>query len=279
MTLTASGQWTPAAQRAYVVLIADLARAGLISLDELVQVAGSRPPHPDEWRCLADFLVPCGRISRFFYPSRTRGRDGRDKVTEFRRLRAAKLRELFSVGNGWPLSDRAVRNAEKHFDELFDEWQIQQPILSVESIEASAPVRVGSPPYRRVDRTTWTVSVGDSRLALVPICDELKRIVQRCCEIESLAGMDSPQLAYLLATLPDLPPELTLAAPTQRPGESILAGVDASTMPTFEAMIDAAAQAYRDACERPQEQVKERDLRRPDNMEVHDSSSGPASGT
>jgi hypothetical protein len=150
-------------------------------------------------------------MSRFFFPTRVDG-----AKAQFRRLRAAKLRDLFAVGDAWVLRDRAVRDAEEHFDERFDAWQARQPVLTVEYVESSEPVRAGTPPTRLVDVATWSVQVDDASIQLVPIRDELRRIVRLCFELEPLAGLDAPQLAYGLATLPDWPAELRLDAPTWR---------------------------------------------------------------
>jgi hypothetical protein len=52
-------------------------------------------------------------MSRFFFPIEKKA---------LPRARAARLRQLFAVGNGSALQDRNLRNALEHFDERLDEY-------------------------------------------------------------------------------------------------------------------------------------------------------------
>lgn len=156
-----------------------------------------------------------------------------------RKYRGESLRALLGVDDASPLLDRKVRDTSEHFDERLDAWTGEQPRFTAEEMEAGGLPNLPPPPMRRVDGG-WVVEVAGETLDLGVIEIELRRILGKTTELESLAALEDPGLATLLAGLPPFPTELRLDAPTRRPDEDVRNGIDVQAAAARQAEFDEA---------------------------------------
>lgn len=218
-----NGGWHEQDQTRYVTMVAEYARYGLAAWDRLRDICGHRPPHPDEWRTLIDFLGHAARVARLLDPSTRQQPLDTPEVVAFRLQRGAKLRELLNIADGAPVLNRSVRNVAEHFDEYYDRWHLTQPHLTAEDVEGGGIGPIESPPNRLVDRDQMVVELVGQRMDLQAVADDLSTINRTSATVVPIAQVDDPNLGYLLSGLPTWPSELRLNAPTNRPNESVVA--------------------------------------------------------
>lgn len=221
--------WDEWAQRVYLTWLARDIRYARAALAEVRGRVGRRPPDPLEWMPLETFLMFAAKVSKMLKPvgvgKAPPKKPDRRAAYEWRKSRGEHLCRLLEVDDASPVLSREVRNASEHFDEHLDEWMARAPRVTVEQIEAGEQPAQPSPPMRRVDRSGM-VEVAGEMLDLGAIESELARVLDRATAIEPFARVEDPGMATLLAGFSPMPPELRLDAPTRRPHESVLAGVD-----------------------------------------------------
>jgi hypothetical protein len=261
-----------------VLLHAGLGEFALAALAEARAVADRRPPNPVEWLAIETFLICVAKVSKMLRPS-PRRRNEPLQDYEWRQLRGSKLRRLLNVKTDSPVLDRAVRNASEHFDERIDRWISQQPRMSAEEVEAGLVAPVSPPPVRMVSPEADTVTIAGSKISMTDIEHELRRLLTQAVALEPLAGLGHPELAYHLAGIQPFPRDLNLFAPTRRPDESVLAGVDPETVKQIPDLLDAIRQfvdAFREQTgsavnnrggQQPQEQAVADERRAPPKVE------------
>jgi hypothetical protein len=237
--------WDAWAQRVYLTWLARDIRHAQIALLEIRARAG-QPPDPLIWIPLETFLMFTAKVSKMLKPV---GVDGKwseksrfsQDTFEYRKFRGSKLRAILQVTNNSPVLDRKVRNASEHFDEDLDKWTAEQPRVTAEDLETGASPISPQPPMRKApDSDSWTIEVAGETLDLTQIEAELQRILDRVTELEPLAVTGDSHLATLLASLAPFPKELTFSAPTRRPEEHVLTGVDPEVTHTIDRQIREA---------------------------------------
>ncbi|WP_144118365.1 hypothetical protein [Catellatospora sichuanensis] len=237
--------WDRQGRAATLVQLAERARSAIGDVIDLNAMGGRRPPHPQEWRQVKSFLNSYGGICRILNPGSRKQKADTAKSHQLRLLRGEELRRLLRVAADSPLLNAEIRNKDEHFDEYFDQWQARQHLVTADEIEAGQRPTHEVAPVRRFHAHTWTIEVAGESLALRLVYPALLRLEARCRELEPLAGFPDPQLAYLLATMPQLPVELRLDAPTRRPHEGVMAGAEPADVPDLEVIIGQAVTAFR----------------------------------
>lgn len=243
-TVNSPPVWDAWAQRVYLTWLARDIRYAQVALLEIRARAG-QSPDPLIWIPLETFLMFTAKVSKMLKPV---GVDGNwsnksrvsREVFDYRKLRGEELCAVLQVEKTSPVLDRKVRDASEHFDERLDAWTAEQPRLTAEDLETGAPQRFLQPPMRKApDGSSWTIEVAGETLDLGVIEVELQRILDQATELEPLVTEGS-HLATLLASLAPFPEELTLSAPTRRPDEHVLTGVDPEVTRTIDRQIREA---------------------------------------
>ncbi|MCX5301000.1 hypothetical protein OG898_31815 [Streptomyces sp. NBC_00193] len=236
--------WDEWAQRVYLTWLARDIRYAQVALLEIRTRAGQTPPDPLVWIPLETFLMFSAKVSKMLKPvgldnGRPKKAGPKQDAYDRRKYRGECLRALLGVDDASPLLDRKVRDASEHFDERLDAWTGEQPRFTAEEVEAGGLPNFPPPPMRRVD-SGWVVEVAGETLDLGVIEIELRRILGKTTELESLAALEDPGLATLLAGLPPFPTELRLGAPTRRPDKDVRTGIDVQAAAARQAEFDEA---------------------------------------
>lgn len=235
--------WDEWAQRVYLTWLVRDIRYARVALAEVRGRVSQTPPDPLLWMPLETFLMFTGKVSRMLKPPEKQPPPKKPQFREayeWRMRRGEHLRHILEIDDESPVLDRGVRNASEHFDEDLDDWIARAPRPTAEQVEAGALPSQPSPPMRRVDSSSGVVEVAGRQLDLAAIESELGRILERVVVIEPLAAVKDPGLATLMAGFTPLPRELRLDAPTRRPDESVLAGVDPEKIAADERRFDEA---------------------------------------
>jgi hypothetical protein len=226
VAVSEEGTWDDWAQRVYLTWLVRDIRYARLALAEVRHRMSRRPPDPLLWMPLETFLMFSAKVSKMLKPIQNKPRPGQVAAYRWREARGQHLRRLLEVDDKSPVLGREVRNASEHFDEYLDEWMASAPRVTAEQVERGELPAQPSPPMRRVDSVPLALEVAGQRLDLEAIDAELALILDRAVSVEPLAAFEDPGLATLVAAFPPLPAELRLDAPTRRPNESVLAGVD-----------------------------------------------------
>ncbi|MER6916447.1 hypothetical protein ABT354_32710 [Streptomyces sp. NPDC000594] len=235
--------WDEWAQRVYLTWLARDIRYAQIALLEIRTRAGQTPPDPLVWIPLETFLMFSAKVSKMLKPvgvdrGRPKSPGPAQNTYDRRKLRGERLCALLDVDDASPVLDRRVRDASEHFDERLDAWTGEHPRVTAEEMEAGMLPVFPPPPMRALGHGSWVVEVAGETLDLRAIEIELRRILGRATELESLATMEDPNLAALLAGLPPFPAELRLDAPTRRPDEDVRTGIDLQATAALQTEFD-----------------------------------------
>ena len=195
-------------------------------------------------------LSAFANLSKLFDPNRKQSKwyGDTDEVMSWRKLRAASLRSMFQVASNSPLMDRKMRNSFEHITEYLDRWIVVQPRPTADEIEATGyPARPAEPmaPLRRFDLKGNVVSFQEHSIDLNSIVSEVRRVFSILQTIEPALASQNRTLMAALTLLPAWPPELRLDAPSRRPNESVLEGVNLPTGPTLEEALTNAFELAR----------------------------------
>jgi len=235
--MEAEQTWDDWAQRVYLTWLARDVRFAQVALTEVRARIDRTPPDPLLWIALETFLMYTAKVSKMLKPIQP-NKPPKDPeklaASQRREVRGDHLRHILEVGDDSPVLRREVRDANEHFDERLDDWIAKVPRPSAEEIESGARSVHPPAPVRRLDPLSAVVEVAGERLDLETVEVELARILQKAASIEVLATVRDPGLATLIAGFPPFPPELRLEAPTRRPDENVLTGVDPETLVALE---------------------------------------------
>jgi hypothetical protein len=213
------------AQRVYLTWLTRDTRYALAALESLVDLARSTPVPPAAWICFEDLLNFTGKVSRMLWPVEKKGKGQTNEGVQWRKARGAYLRDVLEMGDGSPLKAREVRNGSEHFDERLDEWIVRLPRPTLEDVQAGTAAQLPAPPMRLVDTQAWTIEVDGAKLDLKLMYEELRSLLAKIAEREPSVAALPPEMAATLATFPQLS-VIPFDAPTQRPDEHILTGVE-----------------------------------------------------
>ncbi|MEF9884549.1 hypothetical protein [Streptomyces sp. P9-A4] len=237
--------WDEWAQRVYLTWLARDIRYAQVALLEIRQRAGQTPPDPLVWIPLETFLMFSAKVSKMLKPvgldnNRPKNAGSKQDAYDRRKYRGERLRAILDVDDASPVLDRKVRDSSEHFDERLDEWTGKHPRATAEEVETRGLPTFPPPPMRSVDNGSWVVEVAGETLDLGVIEIELRRILAKAMELESLATLEDPGLATLLAGLPPFPAELWLDAKTRRPHEDVRTGIDLQAATARQTEFDEA---------------------------------------
>ena len=232
------------ARRLYLAWIAREIRCALVCLQEIRARAGN-PPDPAIWILIEAFLTFTAKVSKMLNPplrgARPKHPGPQQQTYDHRKSRGDQLRALLQVREDAPVLDRTVRDASEHFDERLDDWIERQPRPTADDRESGTAPGFPSPPLRRVpDHDSWEIEVAGNTIQLGPVEAELQRILDRITRLEPLTAAADSYTATLLASLPSFPAELGLNAPTRRPDEHVLTGVDPAAITAIDVGIHEA---------------------------------------
>ncbi|MFK0137733.1 hypothetical protein [Streptomyces murinus] len=208
-------QW---AQRVYLMWLARDTRYALTALTALIAYAQSTPVPPVAWVCFEDFLSFLGKVSRTLWPAHSKGPNGTDRGLEWRTKRGPFLRKILEVEDSSPLKAREVRNGSEHFDERLDEWIVSLPRPTVEECQAGTKPTFPAPPIRFINVEARTIQVAGADLDLLPMAEELQRLLAKVEELEPSVAVLPADMAALLATSFSPVPIVPFNAPAQNPG-------------------------------------------------------------
>lgn len=222
-------EWDERTNRVYLVTLAWDIRHAQTSFEKLATCAERSAFDPQIWPAISSFLASTARVSKMLNPigygSERPKKAGNSQVRHDRRhYRADSLRTLLEIDEGSAILDRAVRDADEHFDDRLDAWAANLRLQTYEEVIADG-LEWSLPPLRILDGGALVVTIDQATLALEPIRAELDRILHRVVELEPLAGWANLQAAAALSSLPVVPIEMRLDAPSQRPDEDIRMGI------------------------------------------------------
>jgi hypothetical protein len=184
-------------------------------------------------------LSAFANLSKLFDPNKERNRrqGDTDEIMSWREHRGKSLRILFEVANDSPLMNRKMRNSFEHIAEYLDRWIVAQPRPTADELETTGyPERPSEPlaPLRLFNLTGNTVTFQEHSVDLAVIAREVRRVYSILQTLEPDSASQNRSLMAALSLLPAFPPELRLTAPTRRPIESVLSGVNLPTGPTWD---------------------------------------------
>ena len=234
--------WDEWAKRVYLTWLAREIRYAQVAFLEVRARAGHSPPDPLLWMPLETFLMFTAKVSKMLMPIAHDQRPKkpgpkRDKYDR-RVVRGERLRAMLDVLDTSPVLDRAVRDASEHFDERLDDWIAERHPPTAEEVERGELWAAPLPPLRALISGSLVVEVAGNTLDLTRVEIELRRILARAMDLEPLTTLEHPGLATLLAGIPPFPPELRLDAPSRRPYEDVLTGIDRAVVIARQAEFD-----------------------------------------